>query len=85
MTSRAMPLRSDMSARLKPSFVIYGATYLLNQRAVRVQLDPRRQDLLKLVASLENETNSEDSNDVIDLVSAFVDPVGQSGRRTGIS
>lgn len=59
--------------------VIYWATYLLNQRAVRVRLEPRRQDLLKLVATLENETNSEDSDDIIDLVSALTDPVANCG------
>jgi CubicO group peptidase (beta-lactamase class C family) len=58
---------------------IYGATYLLNQRAVRVRLEPRRQDLLKLVASLEDEANSEDSDDILDLVSALSDPVWNCG------
>jgi len=58
---------------------IYGATYLLNQRAVRVRLEPRRKDLLKLVASLENETNSEDSEDIFDLVSALAEPVWNCG------
>ena len=60
-------------------FVLYWATYLINQRAVRVRLEPRRQDLLKLVASLENETNSEDSDDIFDLVSALTEPVWNCG------
>ena len=59
--------------------VLYGATYRLNQRAVREQLEPRRQDLLKLVASLEDETNSEDADDIIDLASALADPVRNCG------
>jgi CubicO group peptidase (beta-lactamase class C family) len=61
-------------------FVIYGGTYRLNQRAVRNQLEPRRQDLLKLVASLEGEANSEDSGgDIMELVSALADPFQNSG------
>ncbi|MEZ6127569.1 MAG: serine hydrolase [Planctomycetaceae bacterium] len=61
--------------------VIYGGVYWLNQYAVRTQLEPRRQDLLKLVAGLEYESNVEESDDVIDLVSTFVDPSrpGNSG------
>ncbi len=54
--------------------VIYGGIYWLNQHAVRKQLEPRRQDLLKLVASLESESSSEDSGHVVDLLTAFVDP-----------
>ena len=46
--------------------VIYGGIYRLNQRAVRKQLEPRRQDLLKLVASLEGEASSEDSGDIME-------------------
>ncbi|MFT5091760.1 MAG: CubicO group peptidase (beta-lactamase class C family) [Porticoccaceae bacterium] len=59
--------------------VAYWATYLINQRAVRVRLEPRRQDLLKLVASLEDETKGEDSGDIFDLVSALTDPVWNCG------
>jgi CubicO group peptidase (beta-lactamase class C family) len=55
-------------------FVIYGAVYRLNQSAVREQLEPRRQDLLKLVASLEDETSSEDSHDIFDLVAGLTEP-----------
>lgn len=63
--------------------VIYGGTYRLNQRAVRKQLEPRRQDLLKLIASLENETNSDDSGDIMDLVSALAEPVRDVGLSPG--
>lgn len=35
---------------------IYGFIYWLNQRAVRKQLEPRRQELLMMLASLEEET-----------------------------
>ena len=62
-------------------FVIYGWVYRLNQRAVRDQLEPRRQDLLKLVASLEDENNSEEPSDIVDLVSAL----GDSARGCGLS
>ncbi len=60
-------------------FVIYGGTYHLNQRAVRNHLEPRRQDLLKLVASLQGEASSEDSGDIMELVSALANPVQSSG------
>jgi|GEM_PF-200555 len=56
-------------------FVVYRLTYWLNQRAVRVQLEPRRQDLLKLVESLERETNGdsndEENGDIMELVSSL--------------
>jgi CubicO group peptidase (beta-lactamase class C family) len=55
-------------------FVIYGLVYWLNQYAVRKTLEPRRQDLLKLVASLESESNSKESDEVVDLIAAFNDP-----------
>ncbi len=56
-------------------FVLYGWVYRLNQRAVRMQLEPRRQELLKLVASLESETTNEDSHEIVDFVSALAAPV----------
>jgi CubicO group peptidase (beta-lactamase class C family) len=54
--------------------VVYGGIYWLNQYAVRKTLEPRQQDLLKLVASLEGELNSEEPDEVVDLLSAFNDP-----------
>jgi hypothetical protein len=54
--------------------VIYGAIYGVNQYAVRKTLEPRRRDLLKLVASLESESSGEESGDVVDLLAAFKDP-----------
>lgn len=56
--------------------VIYGAVYLLNQYVVRNQLEPRRQDLLKLVDSLEGEGSGsgEDSGDLMELASAIANP-----------
>jgi len=39
--------------------VLYSFIYYLNQRAVRVQLEPRRQELLALWASLSDDTTSE--------------------------
>ena len=38
-------------------FVLYGFVYYLNQRAVRRELEPRRQELLTLLASLGDETD----------------------------
>ena len=55
-------------------FVIYGAIHWMNQYAVQKDLEPRRQDLLKLVKSIESESNSEESDDVVDLIAAFNDP-----------
>ncbi len=54
--------------------VIYGAIYGLNQYAVRSSLEPRRQDLLKLVAGLEAESSGEEPGDIVDLVAAYNDP-----------
>jgi hypothetical protein len=42
--------------------VLYVGIYYLNQYAVRSQLEPRRQELLALLASLKDETNSDDEN-----------------------
>ncbi|MEZ6124196.1 MAG: serine hydrolase domain-containing protein [Planctomycetaceae bacterium] len=56
------------------TLVIYGGIYWVNQLAVRKQLEPRRQDLLKLIAGLENASDNETSDEVVDLVAAFVDP-----------
>ncbi len=58
---------------------VYGSVYFLNQRAVRTQLEPRRQELLKLVASLEGEANREAPNEIIDLASALADPLRDVG------
>ena len=41
--------------------VLYGFIYYLNQRAVRRDLEPRRQELLTLLASLGDETTGEQS------------------------
>ena len=42
-------------------FAVYGFVYYLNQFAVRRELEPRRQELLALLASLEDETSSNDA------------------------
>lgn len=55
-------------------FVVYRQIYRLNQAAVRDVLEPRRLDLLKLVSSLDGETNSEDSGDIMELVAGLTDP-----------
>jgi CubicO group peptidase (beta-lactamase class C family) len=43
--------------------VIYGFLYYVNQRAVRMELEPRRQELLTVLESLSDETNSPMEND----------------------
>ena len=60
-------------------FVIYWGTYRLNQRAVRKQLEPRRQNLLKLVAGLESDASSEDFGDIMELVAALDHPIQDCG------
>jgi hypothetical protein len=64
-------------------FVIYWGVYRLNQRAVQSQLEPQRQDLMKLVASLEVEAGGEDSGDIMELVSALADPSQNVGLNSG--
>jgi hypothetical protein len=44
-------------------FALYSFIYYMNQRAVRTQLEPRRQELLALLASLNDETTSEVGTD----------------------
>lgn len=56
------------------TLVVYGVTYLVNQSVVRLQLEPHRQELLNLVASLEDDSNGTDSKNIIDLVSKLADP-----------
>ncbi len=60
-------------------FVIYGGTYRLNQRAVRQQLEPRRQDLLKLIAGLEGDASDEETGDIMELASSLAKPIGNCG------
>lgn len=43
--------------------VIYSSIYFLNQRAVRMQLEPRRQELLTLITSLGDETTGDSTGD----------------------
>jgi magnesium-transporting ATPase (P-type) len=50
--------------------VIYSFIYYLNQRAVRVQLEPRRQELLALFTSLRDETTSDVRGEYPILMSA---------------
>jgi D-alanyl-D-alanine carboxypeptidase len=48
---------------------LYSFVYYLNQNAVRTQLEPRRQELLALLASLRDETTSEVSGEYPILMS----------------
>ena len=50
--------------------VLYGATYFLNQRSLRTQYEPRRQELLTLLASLRDETTNEVGGEYPILLSA---------------
>lgn len=66
-------------------FLVYGWTYRLNQRAVRDQLEPRRNDLRKLIDNLEGESNAEDSGEMINLVSALSGTVGNAGSNSDLA
>ncbi len=60
-------------------FLVYGWVYWLNQWAVRKQLEPRRNDLQKLITNLEGESNAVDASVMIDLVSALSGTDGNAG------
>lgn len=51
-------------------FAMYSFIYYMNQRAVRVALEPRREELLTLLASLGDETTSQVSGEYPILMSA---------------
>jgi CubicO group peptidase (beta-lactamase class C family) len=51
-------------------FAIYSFIYYVNQRSVRVTLEPRRKELLTLLASLGDETTTEVSGEYPILMSA---------------
>ena len=62
-----------LSAHSRPMLlvvVVYGSSYVLNQRVLRTQYEPRRQELLTLLASLRDETTSEVSGEYPILLSA---------------
>ncbi|MBA4107813.1 MAG: hypothetical protein C0485_18925 [Pirellula sp.] len=59
--------------------VVYGGIYFFNQYAVRKQLEPRRQDLLKLIASLEGEASDGGSGDIMELASSLAKPISSCG------
>ena len=48
-------------------FIVYASIYYLNQRAVRVELEPRRQELLTLISSLGDETTGDGTGKQIPL------------------
>lgn len=54
--------------------VVNIVVYLVNRLAIHFDLEPRRQELLNLVVSLEEDENSTDSKDVIAIVSKLADP-----------
>lgn len=59
--------------------VVYGGIYFLNQYAVRKQLEPRRQELLKLIASLEGDASDEECGDIMELASSLAKPISSCG------
>lgn len=52
-------------------FFLYGWVFRLNQRAVRDQLEPRRNDLQKLVSNLQDGNGATDSSDLKSLASSL--------------
>lgn len=54
--------------------VLYAGIWYLNQQAVRLQFEPRRDELQKLIASLEDDGTSVVSQEVVDMVFAVSDP-----------
>ncbi len=54
--------------------VVNVVVYLVNQLAIRFDLEPHHQELLKLVASLEDDEDRPHSKDVIAMVSKLADP-----------
>lgn len=60
-------------------FLVYGWVYRLNQLAVRKQLEPRRNDLQRLISNLEGECNAEDASEMMNLVSALSGTDGNAG------
>ncbi|MBC7965911.1 MAG: beta-lactamase family protein [Fuerstia sp.] len=65
--------------------VIDSFVYYVNQRAVRVQLEPRRQELLTLLISLRDETTSADSYDIVPAsVSPFAEKSHMTPRRQAV-
>lgn len=52
-------------------FVLYGGVYRLNQLAVREQLEPRREQLSRLIDGLEGESSGGRPDDIGDLASAL--------------
>ncbi len=60
-------------------FIVYGATYRLNQRSVRDQLEPRRQKLQQLISNLEDDHSGEPSGEMMELVSDLSSCDGNAG------
>ncbi|TWT58072.1 hypothetical protein KOR42_14420 [Thalassoglobus neptunius] len=64
-------------------YVIYSAVYRLNQTAVTEQLEPRRDDLQRLIDSLERETDDENAGDIMELVAAISESESGCGACSG--
>ncbi len=63
-------------------FLVYRWIYRLNQWAVRMQLEPRRNNLQKLINNMEGDISAEYSGDMMDLVSALSGNVGNAKRNS---
>jgi hypothetical protein len=57
--------------------VVNIAVYLVNRLAIRLDLEPRRQELLNLIAGLEDESNGKYSKDVIAICFQACRPVSE--------
>ncbi|MEW4489929.1 hypothetical protein AB1L42_17735 [Thalassoglobus sp. JC818] len=64
-------------------YVVYSAVYRLNQTAVTEQLEPRRDDLQRLIENLERETDDENAGDIMELVAAISKPANGCGMSSG--
>ena len=60
-------------------FIVYGLTYRMNQRAVRDQLEPRRQQLQRLISNLEDDNGGETDREMRELVSDLSSSDGNVG------
>ena len=63
-------------------FVVYWVTYRANQYVVREHFEPRRQDLLRLIANLEEDASDEDIGDIFELVAGVADPMPNCNANT---
>lgn len=61
-------------------FLVYRWIYRLNQRAVHEQLEPRRNELQKLINNMEGDSSDDDSVELMELVSSLSVTIGDAKR-----